>query len=136
MRAFIIPIAVIILDQIAKFLANKNLLPSIGGFFETISCNKGIAFGTEIPLFAFVLLWILSMIILVRLIRTEKENLPLFFVLGGAISNLIDRIFFGCVTDYISFMNIPTFNIADIAITLGVMLFIIKTPLINEKQKS
>ncbi len=126
MRIFTIPFSIIIIDQFAKFLANKNLLPQTGRFFETISCNKGIAFGIEIPTFIFILLWLASITIIFWLIQNEKQNVPLLFVLGGAISNIIDRVLTACVTDYITFMGIPTFNIADTAICLGITFFVIK----------
>ncbi len=124
MWAFIIPSVIIALDQILKFLANKNLLPTVGDFFETISCNTGIAFGVQLPSFVFILLWIFSIGIILYLLRLEKNNLALAVVLGGAISNIIDRIFHGCVVDYISFLNIPTFNLADTAICLGIGWFV------------
>lgn len=127
MWAFIIPFSVLILDQIAKFLANKNLLPRVGDFFETISCNSGIAFSIQLPQIAFVSLWILSIVVIIYLLKQEKNNPALLFVLGGAISNIVDRIFMGCVVDYISFLGIPTFNIADMAISLGVTWFVFKS---------
>lgn len=124
MRAFIIATTVIALDQFFKFLANKNLLPWVGDFFETISCNTGIAFGIQLPSFVFILLWIFSIGIILYLLRLEKNNFALAFVLGGATSNIIDRFLHGCVVDYLSFLNIPTFNFADVAICLGIGLFV------------
>lgn len=125
MRILSIPFSIIVIDQLAKFLANKNLLPQVGDFFETISCNPGIAFGIKLPQFAFILLWILSIAVIIYLLKQEKKNPALLFVLGGAISNIIDRIFHECVIDYISFLNIPTFNLADIAICLGIGWFVV-----------
>jgi signal peptidase II len=45
--------------------------------------------------------------------------------LGGAIGNLGERIFFGQVTDFIALLTIPNFNLADTALTIGVILLII-----------
>ena len=47
-------------------------------------------------------------------------------ILGGAISNLIDRLRFGCVIDFIDFRIWPVFNFADSAITIGVALILFK----------
>jgi lipoprotein signal peptidase len=124
MRVFTIPLTIVVFDQFFKFLANKNLLPWVGDFFETISCNTGIAFGIQLPSFVFVLLWIFSIGIILYLLKLEKNNLALTFVLGGATSNIIDRFLHGCVIDYLSFLNIPTFNFADMAICLGVICFV------------
>ena len=56
-------------------------------------------------------------------------NIALPLLLGGATGNLIDRIFFGAVTDYLSFTifgyAFPIFNFADICVVIGVFLFII-----------
>ncbi|MBT3355927.1 signal peptidase II [bacterium] len=126
LRAFLVPISILVFDQIFKFLATKNLLPQVGSFFETISCNSGIAFSIQLPTSAFIVLWLLSIAVIVYLLKLEKNNLALLFILGGAISNIIDRIFDGCVTDYITLLNIPTFNFADVAITLGASWFVIR----------
>lgn len=127
MRILLFPLSIIVFDQTLKFLAQKNLLPPLGDFFATISCNSGIAFGIALPRLAFILLWSLSIVAILYLLRLEKKNLPLLLILGGALSNILDRIFQGCVIDYISFLNIPTFNLADTAICLGITWFTIAT---------
>jgi len=51
-------------------------------------------------------------------------SLGLSFLLGGAISNLIDRVFLGYVRDFINFLFIPTFNIADMFNVIGALLLV------------
>ena len=60
--------------------------------------------------------------------KDEKDiSLPLFaLIIGGALSNILDRIIYGSVIDFINFSFWPAFNIADSAITIGVILLIIK----------
>lgn len=50
--------------------------------------------------------------------------LPLILVLSGAISNIIDRLIYGCIIDFIDLKVWPVFNLADVFITLGVILFL------------
>ena len=56
--------------------------------------------------------------------------LPTGLLLGGAIGNLIDRVREGAVTDFVKFTAWPAFNVADIAITLGVvaLLYVLEGP--------
>ena len=57
------------------------------------------------------------------------EKIYMIFLTGGIIGNLIDRIIYGYVVDYLRFIifgyNFPIFNLADICITIGVILLII-----------
>lgn len=53
-----------------------------------------------------------------------KYQLPILLISAGILSNLLDRIFFGGVVDYLSFWWIPTFNFADVLIVGGVLLVI------------
>jgi signal peptidase II len=54
------------------------------------------------------------------------SNFPLILIFSGAISNLIDRLYFGCVIDFINLKVWPIFNLADIFICVGVFFLIIK----------
>jgi signal peptidase II len=93
-----------------------------GGFYI---CNTGISFGIRIPLMLFYISFAFTILIGVTFFffSHNKSIIPvlgLSFVAGGAISNLIDRILIGCVTDYISlFSFFPVFNLADTFIFLG-----------------
>lgn len=57
--------------------------------------------------------------------ETLKNKLPLVLVASGGISNLLDRFIYGCVRDFITVPFWPSFNLADGAITMGVLLYII-----------
>ncbi len=130
--AFIILIA----DQLFKFLVLKTIpfkfsiqiIPKI--FYLTHIRNYGAAFG----LFqnaSNLLLWFSIIVIGVILYiydQIPKENSPQILtglILGGTLGNLIDRIRFGYVIDFIDFQIWPAFNIADMAITIGVIGLII-----------
>ena len=60
-----------------------------------------------------------------------EKNISFYILLGGIIGNLIDRLIFGYVRDFLDFRifnyNFPIFNISDICICLGIFLIIIKT---------
>ena len=110
---------VILQDQVIKFAVVKsNIL---------WACNFGFAFGL-LPGFLNGLIGFSMLAFVVYLFLKQKEFIfyaPIALIIGGGISNLADRIFRGCVVD---FMQIPlwptTFNFADLAITVGVLLII------------
>lgn len=130
-------------DQFAKYLSIQRLslvnsLSVFPGFDLTLRYNRGAAFS----LFANAFGWqrwfligfalVISIFIYVwlgRLPSKEKqEGLALSLILGGAVGNLLDRIFNGYVTDFLLFhykhWEWPAFNLADTAICIGVCLLI------------
>ncbi len=127
----------------ATFSLNESR-PVLDGFFKlTYILNYGGVFGSRLGSNIFYLLSAIAVVILVIffLIREFGKNkyidLSLFIVLGGAIGNLFDRIRMGAVVDFLDFdfMKIrllgynfdrwPTFNIADAAVTVGMILLVI-----------
>lgn len=92
------------------------------------SCNLGFAFGL-MPGFLNTLIAFSILSALVYVFFKQKEFkfwAPFTLILGGGISNLADRIFKGCVVDFIRVPLWPTtFNLADVAITTGVLFIII-----------
>ena len=106
---------IIILDQISKEFVQKYL---------EVSCNFGFAFGLgeaswPILLFALVLVGYFFF--------KEKQKFLIFslsLIIGGGFANLIDRLTVGCVRDFISVGFWPSFNLADAAITFGVLLIL------------
>lgn len=107
----------IFFDQVLKFLAiNFDFLP--------VSYNQGISFG-----FLPGNWWLvvnLIIIIVIFAIFIKKMELGILLILGGGISNFIDRIWWGEVVDYIGIPLFPwKFNLADVWITLGVIIFLI-----------
>ena len=136
MWLFVLPLAVVILDQFSKYIVVENMalgesIPIIEELFHlTYILNPGAAFG----MFAHNRLFFIAIAVIVIgiIIWARKEILAspwevkagcgLF--LGGAIGNLIDRARQGLVIDFFDFRIWPVFNIADIAICIGVGLII------------
>ena len=109
----------IFFDQLAKFIfTNKHF------FIINYTQNTGMAFG----LFQGYnwLLILIYLMIIVYLLYLKNTSLPLILILSGAFGNLIDRIVFGFVRDFIDFGIWPVFNLADAFITVGVLLLVIK----------
>jgi signal peptidase II len=129
----IVVASVIILDQITKYLAKSLLqlntpLVLLKNFFNlTLVHNRGAAFGLfENQLLMFVAISILAVAIILFSLRDKKNTLifrfSLSLILGGAIGNLIDRIRFGFVIDFLDFRVWPVFNLADSFITVAAIL--------------
>lgn len=121
------------LDQWLKFWAKNNLdspITIIEGYFRLLYAeNTGIAFSLPVAHSILIPLSVLVLGFLTWTLVTEKNMSKLRYmsfvmILIGAIGNLIDRIFFGFVTDFISVMSFPIFNLADMFISVGVILFI------------
>src|SRR3989344_4669106 len=112
----ILILLLIILDQITKFL------------FTSIS-NTGIAFGL-LKGYNFVFI-IINLIILVLVIyyykKETKLRLALSFLIAGIIGNLIDRIFFNGVRDFIDLKFWPVFNLADSFNVIGIIILVYLT---------
>jgi len=135
---------VVMLDQISKLVADGQLVvrQSVAvfpGFSFTLLYNQGAAFsflsdaGGWQRWFFMLLSLVISLVLVFWLRSVEKHKLFLAagiaFILGGALGNLIDRILYGYVIDFIdvyySQYHWPAFNLADSAITLGAALLII-----------
>ena len=134
-----IAILILCVDQLTKFIIHKNLLlnqsfPIIKGIFHlTLIHNRGAAFGilkNQIPLFIFTS--VLAVILIYLNLKKDKSkklsipSLSLCLILGGALGNLVDRIFLGYVVDFLDFRVWPVFNVSDSAITVGAALLALK----------
>ncbi|WKE58398.1 signal peptidase II [Corynebacterium tuberculostearicum] len=143
-------IAVALLDQAVKqvmlsLLTEGEPLPVIGDWFRfTLLFNPGAAFsmGGEGSTWLFTtiqLVFVLGVAIAAPRITHSGQAVGLALIAGGALGNFADRIFrapgfwFGHVVDYISVGSFAVFNIADAAITCGVVLFI-STMLLEERK--
>jgi len=139
-KFFLTAVSVIIIDQMIKLavIAAKQQLP-----FEIIpkllgvsyAQNTGIAFGLlqgNNLLLSAVNIGVAALIIFYRKkLKEGLETIAAALILGGALSNLIDRIFRSYVVDYIALKGLPTFNLADTALTIGAALII--TAYLKEK---
>lgn len=120
MKKFIlIAVLIVILDQITKFLMKDVHF----GIFNYVT-NTGAAFSLFTG-FNFILS-LISLVVVLFIFYFYKKNdklwLPLSFLLGGTIGNLIDRTIFGYVRDFIDFGFWPVFNIADSFNVIGVCI--------------
>lgn len=129
---------IVVIDQAAKFLAASRInfsesVPVIEGFFHlTLVRNFGIGFGlfsSPAARWFFVFIIILIILLILYYYRAVPEKyfpvVSLALVLGGAVGNLIDRVLLGFVVDFIDFRFWPAFNVADSAVTIGVIGLII-----------
>lgn len=133
---FILSVIVIGLDQLTKFLIYGLPARSIIGdllWFES-SLNTGIAFSMfEGKSYIFIITSLLAAGLMVWVICSKKfftskfDKITLGIILGGTISNVIDRIVFSGVRDfiYLKFINFAIFNVADMAITIGAIMLCI-----------
>lgn len=128
-------IAVVLLDQFTKWWAFNATTPG-----ETINIflgvdigqtrNEGIAFGIFAgrPWLVFGLMGLALTVLVVSYAKHRSRPvlwLATGLLLGGAIGNAIDRITLGYVRDFIEVPHFPSFNIADVAITLGVVILVL-----------
>lgn len=137
-----ITIAVILLDQFTKYLAVINLepytpVPMVPFFNLTLVFNPGAAFsllnqGGWQQGFLFITSLLMSGVLLAWLLlgqHTVWRALALSLILGGAVGNLWDRVTLGFVIDfldvYVQDWHWPTFNVADSAISLGMVGLVI-----------
>lgn len=134
--AVAVSLVVLALDQAAKAAVRSSLDPGetrelVGSVVElTYVRNTGVAFGQFAGSGALVgVLVLVAVAGLLWYFLTHLETpliwLPAGMVLGGAAGNLVDRIEDGAVTDYVQLPHWPAFNVADLAITLGVLLMVL-----------
>jgi signal peptidase II len=120
MRPFLIAGIVVIVDQITKAIATTHL---------TLVRNTGAAFGLfKDQTIIFILMSAAAIIFIGFYLIKKKASyyLPFALILGGAAGNLIDRLRFGYVVDFIDLRFWPVFNVADSCITIGaVILFFV-----------
>ena len=142
---------VLILDHLTKWLIRDVVLDGvryieITGFFNLVEVwNRGVSFGlfassspwTPVLLSALAIGISIVLLVWLRKAETLLLSIALGIVIGGAVGNVIDRILWGHVFDFLDFhiagYHWPAFNVADSAITIGVALilidgFIAKTP--------
>lgn len=128
---------IVILDQLAKFITKNNFelnqsVPLIKDILHlTYVTNAGSAFGLFKGFnLAFILFSIIIIIVVLYHIKKIKQDekvlqLSVGLLLGGTVGNLIDRIAYGFVVDFIDFGIWPVFNVADSAVTISAVLLII-----------
>jgi signal peptidase II len=131
----------VVVDQLTKaaalsLLSQGTAVPVLPSFNLTLGFNEGASFGMmgEVmagkPLLMAVLTGALTLAFAVMAFRAQHalERAGFALVVGGALGNIIDRVRQGAVTDFLDLYwrdwHWPTFNVADIAITLGAVLIL------------
>lgn len=113
-RSYYIIVFILILLQILEWVIFRNFLYTL---------NANVIFGsTSVPI---IFILIACLIFLILFFTVKKYQFGFGLLVAGSLSNLLDRIFYGGVLDYLKVPYIPIFNLADIAITSGAFLIIL-----------
>jgi signal peptidase II len=136
-------VIILVLDRLTKMIVDRTMslhqsIPIIDGFFSlTYVRNTGAAFGIfagsheafRLPFLILVSVLALGfVVVMLKRLRDEETGLitALSFIIGGAIGNLVDRVLYGEVIDFLDFYwsnyHWPAFNVADSCITVGVLI--------------
>lgn len=134
-RAGLVMAVVLVLDQVSKAIVRGEIVPGerieLLPFLAFVHVhNSGVAFGFLGGGGTLVLVIVLVALALLVTYFARHSGAPLLWLptgllLGGAIGNVIDRLHQGYVTDFVRFPRFPAFNVADIAITFGVIALIL-----------
>jgi len=139
-KTYVIAIFILLFDQISKslieiyFKLNESFVIVKNFFSITVAHNTGGAWSIlNNHSYLFIIFSVIALIILIRFMFQFKNNLrnniAFACTVAGIMSNLADRLFLGYVRDFLDFKvlgyDYPIFNIADIAIVVGVLLLIV-----------
>jgi len=151
-----VTLIIIFFDQVSKYVVRSTIEPgqvikiTPKLIWLTSVQNTGAAFSFSfgnqlLNRILFIVISTVAIILIVYLSAKSKNKLEIFsfaLILGGAIGNLIDRIFIGSVTDFIwcDFPDVimtrwPIFNLADSSIVIAIVIMIASTIFIKEKHK-
>ncbi|MGE0792942.1 MAG: signal peptidase II [Candidatus Woesearchaeota archaeon] len=125
----IILISILILDLISKSIVKINNIQTNNGLVDiTYRTNVGSLFNLFANLnyinIIFIFLSLIALGFLFYLWKKEKNYfISITLISAGILGNLIDRIFYGFVVDWINFHFWPVFNVADSAIVIGLIYF-------------
>lgn len=123
----------------AVLVDSPHVIPVLPFFNLTLGYNRGVSFGllsSDYPYTPYILALLATVIagvFTVWLLRSESgiQKLGLAAIVGGALSNVFDRLEDGAVTDFLDFYvgayHWPAFNVADTAITCGVAILLIES---------
>jgi|TARA_B100000902_G_scaffold226319_1_gene214868 signal peptidase II len=146
---FFLSFFIVLIDQLSKTLVHAkmnlydsfNVIPFLLDF--TYIRNEGIAFGINFPggKIFFIVFPILITLYMISLLKSEEfqdnaSQIALFLIIGGAIGNILDRIFRGYVVDFIDFhingAHWYIFNVADSSVTIGLLFLLYSSILIKK----
>ncbi len=124
---FVVILSLFLIDIYLKYFIDQGFFSKLN--FINYVHNQGVVFGLYIPpQFLIVLSAIIILLLIVVFFSYLKEelfyfSLSILFIIFGALSNFIDRVALGYVVDYIDLPFWPVFNLADVMIVAGVVLF-------------
>lgn len=130
----IITLAIVIFDQLTKHILNSIFEPHVKHYILkplsiTLTFNTGAGFSLfqnkTIFLAIFSIVFLCLIIFFFNKIPADWSLVFFALMFGGALGNLIDRLFLGHVIDFIDFGFFPVFNVADSAISVGAVLLAI-----------
>ena len=133
-KFYITSFILVLIDRVLKILVdnlNEDIVVIKDFFYITSVKNDGAAFsilsGNRL---LFIVIGLLFIVFLIRYVSKYNVNKISYMMLfSGIIGNIIDRVFYGYVIDYLGFIifkhNMPIFNFADILIVVGAFLFIV-----------
>ena len=129
-----LPVFFFFLDQVCKFLIRSRLAVGetvfrFGPFGITHFENTAGPFSLHIPFSALIIAHALVLsVVLVAYLRDRKERAGLLWILAGGTSNLMDRLFIGSTTDYLALPFHGYWNLADVAVLVGILLIVGRKP--------
>ena len=157
MGFYLIALAIVLTDQATKAIIVRNMrlgqsLPIVPGYFDlTFVLNPGAAFSLLATLPErirnpfFILISVAAAVLIIvyharHLVGHRLATVSLGLILGGAVGNLIDRIRYGVVVDFLDAhvhqYHWPVFNVADSAISVGVTLLLLEMLLEWRREKA
>ena len=133
-RAALVVAAVLAADQLTKALVRGGMRRGeedpIFPLLKLVNVrNEGVAFGLDVG-GATLIVVIIALALLALVLYFARHSarplmwLPVGLLLGGALGNIIDRLREGAVTDFLKLPKWPAFNLADVAITVGVITLV------------
>lgn len=145
-RAGVVLALVLAVDQLTKALVRRDIAvgeedPILPALKLVHVRNEGVAFGIDVG-GAALLIVIIALALTALLLYFARHAsrpwmwLPTGLLLGGAIGNLIDRIHQGHVTDFLKVPKWPAFNVADVAITVGVVALLLVIELNDRRERA
>jgi len=133
-RAAAVALAALAVDQVSKAVVRGNVDPGeridlIAGVEIVHVSNEGIAFGLlQDAGSAVIVIAAIAFAVLLGIFLVSAERpglwLPIGLLAGGAIGNLIDRVRESAVTDFVDPPGWPAFNLADVEITVGIVILV------------
>ena len=139
-KVFAVSVMTLLIDQVSKglidaYFAFEKQVPILKHFFNITNChNEGAAWSIFTNQKVFILIFtFLALLLIYRYLYVFKlntrNNIAFGLLIGGIVGNLVDRVLFGYVRDFLDFYIIsydyPVFNFADVAIVVGVFLLFI-----------